>query len=1049
MLSLAELVKLPETLASIKKIDLFLGSTAKGSIEYIKALAYKANVLHKIGKTNDALKLLYSYVPTFNQLDSESVIDICDEIINICMDVKRYDQVVKYMSVKKNYLSISNLHLFLKDQIRLYLDMNDYSKAKTVLEKYLDDDITKEEEIFALERLLEIYFRNQEYDKYLEKIGILENYYKDNLMLDNLSIIAYNKIYIDYYNKNYIKVIIDAKNYLNENNNPKYELMAANILIRCYLACSDYKKASIVEADYEELISKDYIEESIDFCYAALDLYTKMNSIISITEYHKKISELEEVKNPVKKKDKKKKEDNYSNIVIPTIEIPEDNINISDIAKGRILNPEEPVEINNQEIVLKEKSIKEIEISKEFKDLETVFEYINNSSLNMRLRDLFRAIGIEINNLFGNIEMYLLYNDGILKGLHYKMERAYDKKINIESIENTLNYGSYIYDSELFLDENDRKYNTNILTLEDYSDDIYGYAIPLNNHIGVIGSLAFISNEPFINVNYNYEALKLITKMFNTRLIFELQQQDVIFNNQKTFFIINNMNQGIKEESNGYIHLNNVAQEMLGALETLTFDDYINNMDKKYQSEYIRINNELNSSLSPNLSFEYKYKKNDNEYVYICEKFYPIMMDGNLFIFSLIEDITKYSDEKNKLIDLAYLNPISKCENELKMLIDLKKLDDIPYSLAIFDIVDFKIYTELYGLNFSNQLIYALGDSLSKAIISEFNISLYHLERDRYALLLKNINDKRVVESKLRFILNNVSKDLHNLNTRLNIIFNCGYYKVGKNEEINENDLISHVMDGLNDAYELNTNVNRICHYDSVLSKERFYENNLVTTISEAIDKNRLGLNYQQVVDLSNMSVHAFCVKLSLDNYEIEYDKVLKIAKRKNLLKQIDKYAINMVILELRTLYDKFKGFFNIILPINKSSIDDIFVKNVKTLLNHYKVNGAYITILVDNIVGIEDKLVKLRELEISIATKSLIDVFSGIPSILLYDYHNKMDESANDIKNICEKYNSLIIFDEINEKEDIMYAKDHNFKLIYGRYYKKLKRIKDIINDL
>ena len=70
LLSLAELVKLPETLASIKKIDLFLGSTAKGSTEYIKALAYKANVLHKIGKTNDALKLLYSYVPTFNQLDS-------------------------------------------------------------------------------------------------------------------------------------------------------------------------------------------------------------------------------------------------------------------------------------------------------------------------------------------------------------------------------------------------------------------------------------------------------------------------------------------------------------------------------------------------------------------------------------------------------------------------------------------------------------------------------------------------------------------------------------------------------------------------------------------------------------------------------------------------------------------------------------------------------------------------------------------------------------------------------------------------------------------
>ncbi len=1052
MLSLAELVKLPKTNQSIKKIDLFMGSCVKGSNEYIKALCYKASVLHKIGKTNDALKLIYSYVPEFNKLDNNSVIDICNAIMDICIEVERYDQVAKYMSIKKNYLSISNLHLFLKDQIRLFLELKEYTKAKNALEKYLGDDLSKSEEIFALENLLDIYFNNQEYDKYLEKVNILEDYYKDNLSLDKLAIVNYNKIYIDFAKKNYIKVISELKYFLEENtDDPKYELMAANMLMKAYIACSDFKKASITESNYEELISDEYVNESIDFCYTALDLYTRMNSIISINDYHAKIRNLEGHKEPVKKKKKESTEKNdYSDIVIPVIEIKEDDIQISDIAKNRILNPNEGNEVyNNQEVILKEKVKKEIEVSKEFKNLEAVLDYINDSSLNLRLRDLFRAIGIELNKLFDIDEMYLLYNKGSLKGLHYKVERAYDKKLEASDIENTINYKSYLFDAEIFFDNNDREYNTNIVTLKPYEDNMYGYAIPLHNDVGILGSLAFFSKSDFIMGEFAYESIKLITKLFNTRLIFELLQEDVVFNNQKSFFIIDNMSQGIKEEANGYIHLNEKAQNILGALENITFDDFINNMDSEYQAEYKRINNEINELLTPNISFEYKYRKNDDEYVFIKEIFYPLVIDGNLFIFSLLEDITENINEKEELREIAYRNPISKINTEVKLMIDLANVGDIPYALSIFEINDFKLYSDLYGFNFSNQLIYALGIELKKNIEKEFRLSLYHLGSDRYAILLKNINDKRIVDSKLRVILANTSKGLNTLNSRLNIIFNCGVYKVSKGEDINPDTLMTYVIEGLNDAYECDINSTRICHYNSQLSKERFYENNLVTTISEAIDKNKMGINYQQVVDIKNMNVMSYYVKLTLDNYEVEYDKVERVAKRKNLIKQIDRYLVNSVFVELKMLYDKFKGFFNVIIPLHKEYADEISVKNIKTFINHYKINPMYITLLFNDLDGIENVVLKYKELGIKIASKMVVDVFKGIPNILMYDYHNKIEKSESDILSLCKKYNVTVIFDNINTKEDIEYAKSNSLDYVYGQYYKKIKRIKNIIDDL
>ena len=121
MASLAEILNLDCVQSSIKKIDLFLVSQVKLSSEYMEALAYKAIILHKIGKSNEGIRLLLQYVPDIKLMNNSAVIALCDAIIEICIDVMRFDQVEKYIDIKRNFLPVSKMHLYIKDRIILAL----------------------------------------------------------------------------------------------------------------------------------------------------------------------------------------------------------------------------------------------------------------------------------------------------------------------------------------------------------------------------------------------------------------------------------------------------------------------------------------------------------------------------------------------------------------------------------------------------------------------------------------------------------------------------------------------------------------------------------------------------------------------------------------------------------------------------------------------------------------------------------------------------------------------------------------------------------------
>ncbi|MCR5112700.1 MAG: hypothetical protein K6A63_02050 [Acholeplasmatales bacterium] len=1060
MASLSEILNLNKTKATINKIDLFLGVSEKYSYEFIAALCFKGEVMESLGDINGALKLVYEYVPYFNKMENRSVITICNFIINFCIKYEKYDQAIKYIEVKKGYLPVSNLSIYLKDKIVLALKMKDYPKAREILEKYLEDDLTKEETIYAKENLAGIYFNERNFKKYLEILPGIEAYYKENLMLDKLCVTSFNHLYIDYIDERYTKVIFDGKDFLKTNkDNVLYSLKATTIMIKSFVACNNLKQASIMVSNFEDVAGENYLDDSIDFFYAAKEVYSRLGNASAIIEYNAKLEKLNKVKNPIKEAPKPKKvvvEEKepvvrYDDIVIPTIEFPKAvEEEVKEVSyRHDVLNPKPKEEIiQTQEIVKKIDSKKTIEVSKEFKHIEKVFNAINSRNLDSKFRELFRLACIELCKAFPIDEVYVLYEKKVFNGIHFKKGRAYDKKCEVDDIERTINYTAFIQDTEIFLDDTDKTYNHDIVNNIDYEDDMFGFAMPLHNEVGVIGSIAYFAKEQFLADGFCYEALKLLTSVINTRLLVFLKQEKLENDNDRAFFLINNMNSGIKEECDGYIHFNEAAQNILGVLQDVTMDDFLFNMDSKYLPDYKTLLEEIYKNLTLGKSIEYEYKKDDSK-VFVKESFYPKMKDGNLWVTSLIEDITDTKAREAEIIKDAYINPISGMYTEIKLMVDLRKnISEEHMALAVFEVQDFSIYTELYGYNLPAQIIKAIGIYLKGALENDFKVNAYHLERDRFAIIFKTINDKRVLDKKLNEIFDSISKEVNKLSNRINLLFNSGVFRVLKGSGINdENVILANALDALNDSYIITDDGHHIAHFSSEMNKQRFKDAAKVNAISEALDTNQIGLYYQQMVNLDDKSLFGYYIVPSHDSYEIEYELLEKIAIRKNLIRKLDRYVISNVLREERILRTETKFRMTMFLYIHKESLDLGLADFIKRQLNLFKTNPSQLVLIVDSVDKASCALIK--GLNVRIATRNPFDLYNYRLDYLIYDYHKASYDSIEDMYKLALKFDSSIILEEINTNDDIKYCVDNHYNLVYGKKYKTLRRLKEIIGGI
>ena len=1043
-LSLSEILQLDMSNSSVKKIDSFLASETEYSDPYMRALSYKALMLHKLGETELAVSIISKYIKEFKLLTPYAVIALSDSMIEISLDIENYENAYKFINLKKTFLPISKMNLYLKDMIKYLIKKGNIEEAKETLLKYLKDDISKDEALMAKEELANIYYSLGEYDNFIEITEGLLDIYQSKLDLDKEANLNIKLLNISFKKKNYIKVVSEVNKIIPNFDNPSSILQLATLAMKAYIELNDYKKASIFESNYEEYVNEAYQKESKDFLETAIELYNILNSRVSVRELESLLQSITKTKEEPKKK---KKEE----IVIPSF-----NINKTEVSNTEInnlkpyvnqLNPKEE-EIKPKTEVRKQKvDIKYENVSSFYIKLSDLIDTLNQMNLNNKFREIFRLSMIEITKVFKIEEAYILDSSSSIKGMHYKKERVYDKKISINEINDTLNLAAFEGESEFFLDQSERKYNKNIITFEKYPDDYYGFAIPLYNDNDVIGSISYLSSEPFLADEMAYEGLKMITSILNSRLLLCLEKEKILLNNQKLYFLRENMSLGIKEEMEGYIHLSKNASKLLSLYEDLSLDDYYMHIPTNSLIEYKNIRNRLYNDLKE-ASLEYDFNK-DNETIRIKESFYSLMVDGTISIISIIEDITKYDKEKNELIKLAYTNPISKLDTEIKLMVDLRDLyNSKRMALAILKVHDFSLYEELYGFNFKRQLELAIGNSLKEAIANDFYAKVYHLGEDLYAIAIKGANDKRLIDSKIKQFIEFASKDLHKLSNKLNILFDVGVYRLGKNSVLEDPSMIlSYAYEALNDAIAMTDSVHHISHYDSEEMKNRFRENNLVTAISEAIDSNDLNLVYQQIVDIQNKKVFGYYTYINLDSSELFYDEIMKVVRRRNLEARVNQYEINQLFAELKTLYIKSKHLFPVFIEINEELIDRRTFEFLKERPQFYKISPSFVTLVVKT--ADNPYVNALRQLGYKICSMDILDIYRNNLDYFVYDYRTIGTTGADEISELCIKHNVLVIAGGIDIQEDIVKAQDNKFRLVFGRFYKRTRTMNELINKI
>ncbi|MDE5855866.1 MAG: hypothetical protein K2H06_02355, partial [Anaeroplasmataceae bacterium] len=556
---------------SIKKKDLFLAGCNKKSLDYYKAFAYRNLIYHSLGKTNDALKALYSFVNDFSKLGDQEVIAICDAIIDITLDIKLFDQARKYIDEKKKHLKVSNSLLNTKDEIRLAIARHDYHRAIGELKNYANEILTIEESSWAYESLATIYYEVHDYKSYLEIIPELEKIYQDNLNTNKLIEIEYKKLEIAYIEGNYIKVICEGNRLLNEYDlEAETIILTATLLLKAYIESKDYRKASIIESNYEEYLKNVSNDTALAYCKASLELYTQTNSLISIRHYQDLVNEYSQSK----KKAKAKNDVIKSGIIVPKLK---EN---DELEEEKVITKSIP---NIHELT---KNVQKVYVSSNYTKLESLFSVINNLDDSVKFRDVFRLALIELSKFIPFEEAYLLYYDRGYNGLHYKKERAYDKHLDYEKASDTINMLAISQEQEVYLDRHSTTGLKNIVTQEQYTDIPYGIAIPLFKEDIPFASIAFWGTEPFLDLDMVYETLKLVSQMLHRVLSNELVQNEIRASNKKMFFIYEHMTSGIKELMEGHIHLSAQAKTILGSLEDISEQDFKSHIHAQDLAQY-------------------------------------------------------------------------------------------------------------------------------------------------------------------------------------------------------------------------------------------------------------------------------------------------------------------------------------------------------------------------------------------------------------------------------------------------------------------------------
>jgi EAL domain-containing protein (putative c-di-GMP-specific phosphodiesterase class I) len=243
--------------------------------------------------------------------------------------------------------------------------------------------------------------------------------------------------------------------------------------------------------------------------------------------------------------------------------------------------------------------------------------------------------------------------------------------------------------------------------------------------------------------------------------------------------------------------------------------------------------------------------------------------------------------------------------------------------------------------------------------------------------------------------------------------------------------------------------------YSKEAYRRQFFQSQLATHVSEAIDNNHLALYYRQVVDAGRNNCDHYYVGLNLSNYAVDDKVIYEVIKKRDMTKLIERYMIHKALFELEEMYKEIKVYMNFSFKVSRETlVDETFKDYLLEQLKFFNIPKTAITIcyndeLDDNVYEV---LKSLTLNQIMIATSN-VEILKQFPVYYFYyklnkDVKNLENEFITVLKDYCDKHNIRFVLDNVNNKTLIAHFAQVGISLYSGKIYSALLTHKDIIKS-
>ncbi|WP_162146802.1 EAL domain-containing protein [Acholeplasma granularum] len=851
---------------SIIEIINFINNNTLTVLEYETVFMHLIDIYFELGQYDIVIQEGIKYHKSRPQdKNYPSLEPLYKNIIKASMQVKSFDTAYQYINYRKNVLPIADRYFSDLDIIEFKRKTNQNYIPE--IENLIKESIPQTIKLYLLKDLMNLYIEKDEPNKAITLINELKK-------LDN------EHSYIP----NYLTVLLklgnieEAKSIASSyRNHPKYEMASFKTLLKIYIKENDDHKIAILDADFSQKIEGESYEFRKEVYELFIKYYQSIKNKYQLENYTKKLKSLEK---EIKKTNKKN----------------EDTIDKQEV---KIVDHTKPI----NEIVKPKENIYQMDV------LIELFSYAHQLSHTLSYREYLRLLFIHIDKYVKTSD-YIIFKSKDEMLYHYKKERLYDKQLARSTYSNTIIESILNEGNDLFGEPKSFKYDKNILTLKEFSDDVgYIYAFPLYD----LGVFIVYLDKKVDDPGTYYDLFKGIAAICYASMKDEEKLSELKL---ETNFLRNIMGSSLNNIRIQYEHhadYNKSAQVLLNVDSHLPFELFLRNLAvheiKNYEKAYARLYEKAGQM--DIITYLYLNKQ-------IREKMISLKDKDEIVIISVFEDITEIHEERSRLIEEATVDFETSLQN-------LNALNN--------HLVDYvKDKGSFLLISFNESILPIYGNEVTLKFFKEFGQRTQKFFEEgtvyRYAtyelFVYLPINDIRSVtksiKSYLKYLVEKESLVIpyETYEPKIAVI----RYPVVTEEKLPHK--LFRFLELSLDNLKRNYPEDDYIFYEHQIYESEMFEQQVINYLNQAIEANQLSLNFHQIIDLSRNVIWQYESEIILENIEIDSKYLLAIAKKRNRLKALEYDHIKMVCQFLNVLEKETGKLIKITIPISKETFFDI-----------------------------------------------------------------------------------------------------------------------------